>query len=337
MINVGVIGAGYWGPNIIRNFMINPDTNVVMVCDLQEERLEKVSVAYPHIKTTTDANDLITSGELDLIAVCTPVSTHYQLAKEILSNKKHLLIEKPMTATAAEAEELNKIANAMNVKIFVDHTFLFTPAVQKIKEWINNGELGDLLYFDSVRINLGLFQHDVSVIWDLAVHDMSILTYLISNKPKNLSATGSAHYNQSIHDMAYLSLQYNNNFIAHIHVNWLSPVKVRKCLIAGTKKMIVWDDTLADEKIKIYDKGIDVIKNDNDIYELLIQYRSGDMVSPRLPNREALSVEVQNIVDVLKNKAEPISDGHLGAEVVKMIELADSSMKKNGTPVHFEN
>lgn len=332
MINVGVIGAGYWGPNIIRNFTSHPNTQVIMVSDLLESRLQKIKKTYPHIKTTTNTDALLTNNELDLIAICTPVSTHFELAQKAIEQGKHVFIEKPMTSSLEEAKELLKFASKKNVHIFVDHTFLFTPTVQYIKHLLDNDFVGDLLYFDSVRINLGLFQHDVSVVWDLAVHDFSILLYLIDRFPVSISATGAAHLNPKIYDMAYISLEYENNFISHIHVNWLSPVKVRKCLIAGSRKMIVWNDNEADEKLKIYDKGIDVVKDTNQIYELLIQYRTGDMISPRLPNVEALFQEVNHIVKVLKGDEKPISDGLLGMRVVQLLETTSSSIQHKGAP-----
>jgi predicted dehydrogenase len=332
-MNVGVIGAGYWGPNIIRNFMRHPKSRVTMVCDVDPERLEKIRQMYPHIECTTNYHDLLKNPGIDLIAICTPVSSHFSLAKNTLLAQKHVLIEKPMTETGEQAEELISIARQRNLYIFVDHTFLFTPAVQKMKTLIQKKELGELYYFDSVRINLGLFQHDVSVVWDLAVHDFSILLYLINENPVTVSATGAAHFNPNLHDMAYISLQYSDNFIAHIHVNWLSPVKVRKCLIAGSGKMLVWDDTLADEKLKIYDRGIDVVENTNQIYELLVQYRSGDMVSPQLPNEEALYNEVAHIVNVIHQEEDPLSDGELGFKVVRLLEAANQSIQQGGRPI----
>lgn len=333
MIRVGVIGAGYWGPNIIRNFTSHPETQVLAVCDVREERLHRVRSIYPHVEVTVHADELMNRTDLDLIAICTPVSTHYKLAKQALESGKHVFVEKPMTSSSAEALELIRLAREKDLHIFVDHTFLFTPAVQKIRHLLQQEEIGDLLYFDSVRINLGLFQHDASVVWDLAVHDFSILLYLIQRIPSRISATGSAHFSPHIHDMAYISLQYNQNFLAHFHVNWLSPVKVRKIFIAGSKKMIVWDDTVADEKIKIYDKGVDILADSNQIYDLLIQYRSGDMVSPQLPNREALWEEVDHIVRVLKGKEQPVSDGYLGYQVVYLLEITTASILSGGQPV----
>lgn len=332
-MRIGVIGAGYWGPNIIRNFMQHPSTQVEMVCDILPERLEKIKHMYPHITCTTSSDSIFNQKNIDLIAICTPVSSHYELAKKAILAGKHVLIEKPMTETSQQALELIELARKHQVHLFVDHTFLFTHAVQKMKEMVVQNELGKLYYFDSVRINLGLFQHDVSVVWDLAVHDFSILLYLIDQTPVTISATGAAHFNSKIHDMAYISVQYPNNFIAHIHVNWLSPVKVRKCLIAGSRKMLVWDDTLADEKLKIYDKGIDVLDDTNQIYELLVQYRSGDMISPKLVNEEALAREVDHIVRVIHDMERPVSDGNLGLKVVRLLEATNQSILQNGQPV----
>lgn len=333
MINVGVVGIGYWGPNIIRNFYSHPETQVKMCCDLKDERLQFVEKTYPAIETTNEYKDVLKSTEIDLVAICTPVFTHYELAREALKAGKHVLIEKPMTSTSAQAEELINLAEQKNRQIFVDHTFLFTGSVKKIKEVIESGEIGDLLYFDSVRVNLGLFQHDVNVIWDLAPHDISIMDYCLSQKPECVIATGSDHFRGGMEDVAYMTVYYPNNLIGHIHTNWLSPVKVRQTLIAGSKKMIVWDDIQPSEKVRIYDKGVDVINGVDQVYNMLIQYRTGDMYCPKIDGTEALKAEVTHIADCLMNGTKPVSDGQAGLMVVKILEASDQSVKNRGREI----
>jgi len=333
MINVAVIGIGYWGPNIVRNFYNNPQTVVKKCCDLKDERLSFIKESYPTIDTTKDYIDVLKDPEIDLVAICTPVFTHFELAKKALKASKHVLIEKPMTSTSAQAEELINLAEQKNKNIFVDHTFLFTGSVKKIKEVIDSGEIGDLLYFDSVRVNLGLFQHDVNVIWDLAPHDISIMDFCISQKPECVIATGSDHFRDGMEDVAYLTVYYPNNLIGHIHTNWLSPVKVRQTLLAGSKKMIVWDDINPSEKVRIYDKGVDVINGAEKVYNMLIQYRTGDMYCPRIDGTEALKAEVAHIADCLINGTKPVSDGSAGLMVVRILEASDQSVKNRGKEI----
>ncbi len=333
MINIAVIGVGYWGPNIIRNFVFNLNTQVWLACDVNPGRLEYIKGLYPSIETTTDAKEVINNSEIDLVAICTPVHTHYDLAKSALEAGKHVLIEKPMTSSVKEAEELVNLAEKKQLKLFVDHTFVFTGAVRKIKELIRSGEVGDLYYFDSVRVNLGLFQHDVNVIWDLAPHDISIMHYLLEQYPDSVVATGADHLGNGLEDVAYMTVYYPNNLIAHIHTNWLSPVKIRQTLIAGSKKMIVWDDNQPSEKVRVYDKGIEVIKTPDQIYHTLIQYRTGDMYCPKIDTTEALAVETQHIVDCLENNAQPLVDGKAGLMVVRILEAAQKSIKQRGREV----
>jgi predicted dehydrogenase len=335
MINVAVTGVGYWGPNIIRNFYGHPETNVKTCCDLRDERLDFVKNSYPAIATTKEYNDILNDPEIDLVAICTPVFTHFELAKLALEAGKHVLIEKPMTSTSAQGEELINLAEQKNKQIFVDHTFLFTGSVKKIKEVIASGEVGNLLYFDSIRVNLGLFQHDVNVIWDLAPHDISIMDYCLAQKPECVIATGSDHFRDGMEDVAYLTVYYPNSLIGHIHTNWLSPVKVRQTLIAGTKKMVVWDDIQPSEKVRIYDKGVDVIKTADQVYNMLIQYRTGDMYCPKIDGTEALKAEVGHIADCLTNGTKPVSDGHSGLMVVKILEASDQSIKNRGKEVRI--
>jgi len=333
MIRVGVIGVGYWGPNIIRNLVANMSTQVPICADLKSERLEFIQSLYPFIQTTQDYREIVRNPDIDAIAICTPVFTHYQLAKEALQAGKHVLIEKPMTSNTREAEELINLAEKKQLTILVDHTFLFTGAVQKIKELVDSGEIGDIYYFDSVRINLGLFQHDINVVWDLAPHDISILNYIIDQEAEGIVATGADHVGNGMEDVAYVTVYYPGNSIAHIHVNWLSPVKIRQTLISGSRKMIVWDDNLPSEKVKVYDKGIEVIKTTDQIYNTLIQYRMGDMYCPRIPQKEALSEEIRHFAECIMEGRQPISDGLFGWKVVRFLEAAEESMKNKGREV----
>lgn len=332
-INVGIIGYGYWGPNIVRNFSANSKFKVLKTCDVSEARLEEVKALYPDITTTRVVRDIFSCTKIDVVGIITPVFTHYELAKQALSNGKHVFIEKPLTATSAQAEELIDIAEKRNLLIMVDHTFLFTSAVQKMKELVENGTLGDLYYYDSVRVNLGLFQHDTNVIWDLAPHDISILNYLVKGmKPISVNAIGVGHFGSGLEDVAYLTVKFENNFIASFHVNWLSPVKIRHSLIAGNKKMMVWNDLLSDEKIKIYDAGVEVESKEG-VYDLLVQYRSGDMWAPKLPNVEALKAETEYFADCIINGEKPINDAIAGLEVVRILEASEKSIKNNGQKV----
>lgn len=331
MINIGIIGYGYWGPNIVRNFNDLEKVRVVSICDGNEQALNRARKANPQSMVTLVCNDILNSTEIDAVAVITPVSTHFDLAKKALENGKHVFVEKPFTATAGQAEELIELAERKKLTIMVDHTFLFTGAVNKIKQHIEMKTLGELYYYDSVRVNLGLFQHDVNVIWDLAPHDFAIMDYLVEERPIAVSACGKAHVS-TMEDTAYVTLQFNNNMIAHFNVNWLSPVKVRTTRIGGEKKMLVWNDLEADEKIKIYDKGVEV-KSREATYKMLVNYRSGDMHAPRVEQVEALKLETEYFVRCVENSETPINDGHAGLRVVKMLEACSESLKKNGQQV----
>ena len=331
MINMGIIGYGYWGPNIVRNFSVLEGARVSSICDGNQQALNRARKSYPNSAVTQDCNDILNSTEIDAVAVITPVSTHFELAKKALENGKHVFVEKPFTATAAQAEELIALAERKKLTIMVDHTFLFTGAVNKIKEHIKMKTLGELYYYDSVRVNLGLFQHDVNVIWDLAPHDFAIMDYLVEERPMAVSACGKAHVS-SMEDTAFVTLQFNNNMIAHFNVNWLSPVKVRTTRIGGEKKMLVWNDLEADEKIKIYDKGVEV-KSKEATYRMLVNYRSGDMYAPRVEPVEALKLETQYFVRCIEKNETPINDGHAGLRVVKMLEACSESLKNNGQQV----
>jgi predicted dehydrogenase len=339
MINIGVIGYGYWGPNVARNFHAASGVNLVAVSDVSDKRLGLAQGHYPFIQGMKDPLDLIRSKGVDAVAIVTPVFAHYEMAKEALLAGKHVFIEKPFTSTSAQARELIDLAAAKGLKIMVDHTFLFTGAVRKLKQVIDSGELGKLLFYDSVRVNLGLFQHDINVIWDLAPHDLSIMAHLIDKKPVALTAHGTVHFEGGFEDIAYVSIEFEgNSFIAHFHVNWLSPVKIRQTLISGDKKMLVWDDLDPDEKVKIYDRGVDVKSSNNvknGIHELLVSYRSGDVHIPKLEATEALKAEAQYFVDCLEKNEAPFNDGQAGLQVVRLLEAADLSLKQGGKRIEL--
>jgi predicted dehydrogenase len=331
MINIGVIGYGYWGPNIVRNFSSLDDTRVLCVCDSNHGAMDRVHKSYPHVAVTCDYNDILTSPEVDAVAVVTPVSTHFELARKALENGKHVFVEKPFTATVAQAEELITLAEKKKLTIMVDHTFIFTGAVRKIKELIDENALGDLYYYDSVRVNLGLFQRDVNVIWDLAPHDLALMDYILDERPIAIAACGKAHVN-GMEDTAYVTVHFRNNLIAHFNVNWLSPVKVRTTLIGGEKKMLVWNDLEADEKIKIYDKGVEVRTKEAE-YKMLVNYRSGDMYAPRVESVEALKIEAEYFVRCIMENKTPINDGHAGLRVVKILYACNESLRNKGREI----
>jgi len=340
MVNIGVIGYGYWGPNVARNFNSCPRANLTAICDLNEKRLDLAKATFPSVQVASDPQAVLSSDRIQAVAVITPVFTHYELARAALENGKHVFVEKPFTATARQAEELINLAAAKGLIIMVDHTFLFTGAVQKIRDIIAAGELGALFFFDSTRINLGLFQHDINVVWDLAPHDFSIMNYVLDKSPVAISAQGTDHFGTGIEDVAYIAAHFHNGFIGHFHCNWLSPVKIRKTLISGDKKMLVWDDLESDEKIKIYDRGVeiepsngDLLKHHERISKLLVSYRSGDMYAPKISSTEALKAEAEYFLDCLEKGSEPFNNGEAGLKVVRMLEAADKSLKNGGKKV----
>ncbi|NLE00994.1 MAG: Gfo/Idh/MocA family oxidoreductase [Fibrobacter sp.] len=334
MVCIGVIGYGYWGPNIVRNFNGTGGARVVAVSDKNSAILEKVKGLYSGIAVMDNPMDLIRSPSIDAVAIVTPVSTHYELARAALENGKHVFVEKPFTANVAQAEELIEIAETKNLRIMVDHTFIFTGAVRRIKEFIDTGELGKIYYYDSIRVNLGLFQHDINVVWDLAPHDFSIMSYIIPEQPLAVSAWGKSHIND-LEDIAYITVHFKSSIIAHFSVNWLSPVKMRTTLIGGEKKMLVWNDVAPDEKIKIYDKGVK-IENRQGIYDLLVSYRSGDMWAPMIEQTEALKLECLHFVESIEKNFTPLNSGQSGLEVVKMLEACDKSIRNDGHPVEIK-
>ena len=327
-MRVGVIGYGYWGPNVVRNLHGLDDCRVVAVCDKSQTALRRASRAYSDVELTTDLTRVIASPDVDAVAVVTPVWTHFELAKCALQNGKHVFVEKPFTSTTRQAEELIELAERKRLTIMVDHTFLFTGSVRKIRQLVDDGTLGALYYFDSIRVNLGLFQHDVNVMWDLAPHDLSIMNYIIREKPEAVIATGGRHLNGHA-DVAFITVYFPSNVVAHINVNWLSPVKIRTTLIGGEKKMLVWDDLEADEKIKVYDKGVQITAGQG-LYDLLVSYRSGDVWAPKVEQTEALKVELEYFLDCIANNRTPINDGIAGLGVVKLLEAADRSLEKRG-------
>ncbi len=333
MIRLGVIGYGYWGPNIVRNFISTDESKVAMISDASMDALRRVGKEHPHIRTTRYHNELILSPEIDAVAIVTPVSTHYELAKLALENGKHVFVEKPFTSSSAQAETLIDLAMRKNLKIMVDYTFLFTGAVRKIKELIDEDVLGELLYFDSIRINLGLFQSDINVVWDLAPHDLSIMDFLIKKEPTALSATGTAHFN-GMEDVAYITAYFQGNLIAHFNVNWLSPVKIRTTLIGGKKKMVVWNDLVADEKLRVYDKGVEVAGKEPS-YHARVNYRSGDIWVPKLEQGEALKTEAQYFVNCINEDFTPLNDGMSGLRIVRMLEAIVTSLDNRGEIIYL--
>lgn len=335
MVGIGVIGYGYWGPNLVRNFSQARGGQVVAVCDQRSERRALVEKVYPSVQTYSDVDEMLRNPDVNAVAIATPVSTHYALAMQSLEAGKHVFVEKPFAATIAEGERMVAEAEQRNLTLMVDHTFIYTSAVRKIKEMLSSGTLGHLYYYDSVRVNLGLFQSDVSVLWDLAVHDLSIMDFLIERSPTMVAATGMAHVPGRPENLAYLTCFFSNNLIAHFHVNWLAPVKIRQTLIGGSEKMIVYDDIEMSEKIKVYDKGIIVGQDDAAIYQRHVGYRTGDMWAPRLDNIEALQIEAEHFIACVNTGQQPLSSGHAGLRVIKILESASKSMANHGQPVEL--
>lgn len=335
-MKIAVVGLGYWGPNLIRNFQSLPAVKSVIGVDKDETRLHKAKQRFPNLELSSNIDEVLKSDDVVAVAIATPVSTHYPLGKKVLEAGKHLWVEKPFTAKVSEAESLLNLAEKKGVKIMVDHTFIYTGAVRKMKEIMDKGELGDVYYFDSVRVNLGLFQHDVNVVWDLAPHDLSIMDYLLPHRPHSVSAVGSCHIGNDLENVAYLTVFFDNNLIAHFHVNWLAPVKIRKVLIGGSKSMLVFDDMENSEKVKIYDKGIDVQTREG-MYETLVQYRMGDMRSPKLDQTEALFLATTHFIDCIQHNKTPLTDGISGLNVVRLLEAAEKSIKQHGKKIklHF--
>jgi predicted dehydrogenase len=331
-ISVGVVGCGYWGPNLIRNFAENEGAALRWVCDKDARHLSKVARRYPVARTSHDYQELLSDPRLDAVVIATPVATHYDFARRALEAGKHVLLEKPFTASVREAEDLIALAERRQLTLMVDHTFIYTGAVRKIKETVAAGELGDLLYFDSVRVNLGLFQRDINVVWDLAPHDFSIMDYVVGREPTALLATGSSHIEPGIENIAYVQLRFGDSLIANFHFNWLSPVKIRRTLIAGSRRMIVYDDIEPTEKVRIYDKGVTrtAYTADEEAYKTLVSYRTGDVWVPKLDPTEALHYVCAEFLDSIRDARPSASDGRAGLRVVRLLEAAQASINDGG-------
>ena len=335
MIGIGVIGYGYWGPNLVRNFGMADGARVHAVCDKSPQRRAHVEQHYPAVKTYADVKEFLADPGIDAVCIATPVSSHFDLGMAALEAGKHVFIEKPITTTSEQAEKLIEEAAKRKLTLMVDHTFVYTTVVGKIKELVQQGSLGQLFYYDSVRVNLGLFQHDVNVLWDLAVHDLSIMDFVLGKPPKMITATGVASVPGQPESLAYLTCFFEDNLIAHFHVNWLAPVKVRRTMIGGSHKMIEWDDMQLSEKLRIYDKGITVNSGAEGVYQLKVGYRAGDMWAPHLNNVEALQVEARHFIDCINGGRRPTTDGQAGLRVVKILEAASKSVAQHGTPVEI--
>lgn len=333
MIRVAIIGFGYWGPNLARNFRECPATSVAVIADASAARRADAERRFPGIPVVATAEEALAMPGVDAVAIATPVATHFALSMAALKAGKHVMVEKPMTATVAEGEALVAEAQARGLTLMVDHTFVYTPAVRRIRQLIEAGEVGDIYYYDSVRINLGLFQHDVNVLWDLAVHDLSIMDYVLGQIPASVSATGMSHVPGKPEDVAYLTMFFEGSLLAHVHASWLAPVKVRRTLIGGSRRMIVFDDLEASEKIKVYDRGISVDASPENRYQVLVGYRTGDMWAPHLPVEEALQREVAHFAECITTGATPLTDGHAGLRVVRVLEAATASLGERGVPV----
>lgn len=331
---IAIIGLGYWGPNLVRNFHSQPGCRLKMCCDLDRRRLDAAAAACPMVELVDNPLDVLADPQIAGIVIATPVETHYSLAKAALFAGKSVLIEKPLTANVAQAEELVAMADELGLTLMVDHTFVYSPAVAKIKQLVDDGELGELLFIDSVRINLGLIQHDVNVVWDLAPHDLSIVDHLLGRLPNSVSAFGTAHAGRGQEDVAYLNLDFGGGLIANFHVNWLSPVKLRYTMLGGSRRSLVYNDLETTEKIKVYDRGVDVLGDDPEgRRERLVDYRTGDVWSPYVSRDEPLAHVAEHFVECLTTGARPLSDGHAGLRVVRILDAAQRSIRAQGARV----
>lgn len=335
MITIGLLGYGYWGINLLRNFVNTPNCRVRTVCDSRPERLALARKAYPNVTGTTQADDVLNDPTIDAVVIATPVSQHYPMARRALLAGKHILVEKPFTASVAQARELLDLADRRGCLVMVDHTFLFTDAVQQIKRLTAAGELGRINYFDSTRINLGLFQPDVNVIWDLAPHDLSILNYLVAERPVSVVATGSSHTRSGLENIAYLTLHYASDFIAHFTCSWISPVKIRRILIGGSRRMVLYDDVEPTEKVKMYDTGYS-IKSEEEKHRMLVDYRVGNIFIPKIAQKEALADLAAEFVNAILEDRPPLTDGQAGLEVVEILEAAQASINQRGREIRVE-
>lgn len=335
-VRIGVIGYGYWGPNLARNIAHHPETELVAIADRDHRRVAAARGAHPLVRLTTEPGELLMDPDIDAVAIATPAETHFALASAALAHGKHVLVEKPLATNVHDAEALVALAEQAGRVLMVDHTFLFTGAVRKLHSYIAAGDVGDLYYYDSTRINLGLFQHDINVIWDLAPHDISIMLYLVDEPVRSVSAIGARHVEGQVENIAYITLRFESQLLAHFHVNWLAPAKVRRTIIGGSKRMIVYDDVEATEKLKVYDSGVELCASEEEIYRRLVEYRTGDVLIPMLDKAEALATETGHFVDVIRGTAEPISDGQFGLEVVRILETAQASLQRHGELVEVQ-
>jgi predicted dehydrogenase len=336
VIGAGVIGYGYWGPNLARNFAESPAARLLAVSDSRADRLALAATRYPGIETSTDYRTLLANKKIDALAIATPVATHFELAMAALQAGKHVLVEKVLTATSEQAQRLVEEADRRSRVLMVDHTFVYAPPVAKVRDLVLSGHLGEVYYYDSVRVNLGLFQRDVNVVWDLAVHDLSIMDYVLGSRPVAVSATGMSHVSGAPENVAYLTFFFDRRLIAHIHVNWLAPVKVRKTLVGGSQKMVVYDDLEPSEKVKVYDKGVTVSHDAEEIYRMRVGYRMGDMWAPQIEAKEPLQTELAHFVRCIEKGERPLTDGRAGLYVVRSLEAATKSMNQRGRPVELK-
>jgi len=335
-VKLAVVGCGYWGQNLIRNFAEVDGAELVTVCDLEEKALAKVQKRYPTVSLTQDLGQVLADPGIDAVAIATPISTHYSYAQQALLAGKHVLVEKPMTTSAALVLDLMDTAAQVNRKLMVDHTFLYTSAVRKMKQLINAGEIGDLLYFDSIRINLGLVQSDTNVLWDLGPHDFSIMDYLCDLEPKSVSANAVKHLHCPHENVAYVTVRFSNNLIAHFHLNWLAPVKVRTTIVGGSKKMLVYNDMENSEKVKVYDRGITQNHDPARRERMLTGYRNGDILVPNLETTEALKLMAQEFVNSIREDRSPLTDGASAYRVVRLLEAAQRSIEQNGREIDLD-
>jgi predicted dehydrogenase len=339
-VKVGMIGCGYWGPNLLRNLAENEGAELSWICDLDTRRLATMGRRYPAAQQTGDCKLLFTDPSLDAVVIATPVWTHFSFAKAALESGKHVLVEKPLTANVGEAEQLVELAERSGLILMVDHTFVYTGAVRKIREMVTSGELGDLLYFDATRINLGLFQDDINVVWDLAPHDFSIMDFIIARRPEAVTATGSCHIKKKIENIAYVMLHFPDEFIAHFHFNWLSPVKIRHTLLAGSRKMVVYDDIEPTEKVRVYDSGVTTTQKEDELdreaaYRTLVSYRTGDVWVPKLDTTEALRYVCEEFLTAIIEKRAPLTDGNAGLRVVRLLDAAQRSINQGGNKIRL--
>jgi predicted dehydrogenase len=328
-LRIGILGLGYWGPNLLRNFSGIDGAELKVACDLDERRFRRFAAHYSGVRFTTSPDELFNDPGVDAVAIATPVHTHYALARRALEAGKHTLVEKPLTMRVDHAEELVALARKKGLILQVDHVYVYSPAVTRIKEIVDSGKLGRLYFIDSVRINLGLFQHDVNVVWDLAPHDLSIVDYLVGRMPRSLSAFGGTHSKQEIEDVAYLNLDFDDSLIASFHVNWLSPVKVRHIIIGGSEQSLLFNELDTSERIKVYNRGID-FATDEQRERVLVSYRSGDMWSPNISNEEPLSLMANDFVSSIRTGRQPLTNGDSGLRVVRILDAAQRSIKAQG-------